>query len=208
MNRATPPWLIFIIAVAVVFGLFYLWQGFQAYLRSGGLGVIETTAQAREIASATAQQIVQSRPTARPTATPIPDCVAFVVEVRSAIVRERPNTNAPLVTAWPEGTQVCVIGPAPEDPEWYIVDGNPETRRVEFAYMHQDIIRALNPTLTPSKTFTPPPTVTPLPTSAATRTPTAIPTATIDPDSTDTPTATRTFTPTITPTPTLSFESA
>jgi hypothetical protein len=131
-----------------------------------------------------------------------------VVGVRSAIVRERPNTNAPLVTAWPEGTQVCVIGRAPENEEWYIVDGNPETRRVEFAYMHEDIIHALNPTLTPSKTFTPPPTVTPLPTSAATRTATPLPTATIDPDATDTPTATRTDTPTITPTPTLSFESA
>ena len=208
MKRSTPPWLVFLVAVAVVFGLYYLWRGFQSYLQSGGLGIVETTAQAETIASATAERIILSRPTARPTFTPIPDCKAFVVQVASAIVRERPTTNSPIVTSWPEGTEVCVIDRAPEDAEWYIVDGNPQTHRVEFAYMYQDIIRAVNPTLTPSLTFTPPPTVTPLPTLPPTLSPTPWPTASIDPNSTDTPTPTRTPTPTITPTPTLGFESA
>jgi hypothetical protein len=208
MKRSTPAWLVFLIAVAVVFGVYYLWRGFQSYVQSGGLGVIESTSQAVEVGTATAQQIIQARPTARPTFTPIPDCVPFVVSVPSAIVREAPATNAPMVTAWDQGTAVCVVGRAPENAEWYIVDGNPATRRIDFAYMHETIIEAVNPTLTPSRTFTPPPTVTPLPTEPATRSPTPAPTATIDPDSTDTPTATRTQTPTITPTPTIGFGSA
>ncbi len=207
MKRATPSWLVFLLAVAVVFGVYYLWRGFQNYLASGGLGVIETTTQAEEVASATAAQIIESRPTARPTFTPIPDCTPFVVSVPSAIVREAPSTSAPLVTSWEEGTEVCVIGRAPENAEWYIVDRNPRTRLIEFAYMHESILEAVNPTLTPSRTFTPLPTVTAMPTLEPTRSPTPVPTATIDPNATDTPTPSRTPTPTITPTATLAFGS-
>jgi hypothetical protein len=200
----TPAWLIFLVAVALIFGGYYLWQGFQNYLRTGGLGVIETTQQAEIIASATAQRI-QAAPqrTLPPTFTPIPDCKEFVVSVPSAIVREGTSTNAPIVTSWSQGTSVCMIDRAPNS-EWYIVDGNPRTRRIEFAYMHESVIRAVNPTPTASNTPTPLSTVTPMPTHTPSHTPTPGPTATPNPSVTASPSAT----PTETPVPTLNFNSA
>ena len=186
-----------------------MWQGVRSYLRSGGLGILETTEQAQIVASATANRL-QSLPqaTLHPTFTPIPDCKAFVVSVPNAIVRERASTNSPIVTSWPEGTQVCMIDRAPEDPEWYVVDGNPQTRRIEFAYMHESVIEAVNPTPTPSRTTTPLPTVTPVPTGTPTLSPTPWPTATPNPRATATPSLTPSRTPTVTPTPTTAFESA
>src|SRR5690606_17628512 len=133
------------------FGAFYLWQGLQSYLRTGGLGILEATDQAQIQATATANRIAANPgPTLRPTFTPIPECKSFTVSVRSAIVRELPNTGAPIVTSWDFGTAVCMIDRAPEDEEWYIVDGDPRTRRIDFAYMHESVIEADNPTPTPS----------------------------------------------------------
>ena len=48
--------------------------------------------------------------------------------------------------------------------EWYSIDLNPSTRRIELAYMHESIIEAVNPTPTPSITPTPSNTVSPPPT--------------------------------------------
>jgi len=188
---------------------YYLWQGFRNYLRTGGLGVIEATEQAEIQATATAQEIIANpSPTLRPTFTPIPDCKEFAVSVPNAIVRERATTNSPIVTSWREGTLVCVIDRAPEDEAWYVVDGNPRTRRLDFAYMHETVIQATNPTPTPSDTPTPLATVTPLPSHTPSLTPTPLPTATIDPNATDTPTVTPSPTSTNTLTPTVSFRSA
>ncbi len=209
MRQSTPAWLVFLVAIAIILGAYYLWQGLRSYLQAGGLGIIEATQQAEIVASATADRILSApRPTLRPSFTPIPDCKQFVVSVRSAIVRERASTNSPIVTSWSEGTRVCMIDRALDDDEWYVVDGNPETRRIEFAFMHETVIRALNPTLTPSKTVTRLPTVTPVPSATATLTLTPAPTATIDPQATATPTLTPTPTATETLTPTLSFRSA
>lgn len=206
----TSPWLVFLTAVAVIFGLYYLWQGFRTYLQSGGLGVLEATEQAQIVATATAiNRLEASRQvTLRPTSTPIPECKEFTVSVPSAIVRDTASTNGTIVTSWNRGTRVCMIDRAPEDNEWFIVDGNPETRRIEFAYMHETVIEALNPTLTPSRTPTPLSTVTPLPSDTPSRTPTPAPTVTTDPRATATPTQTPTRTPTPTLTPTNSFRSA
>ena len=209
MRRSTPAWLVFLVAVAIILGGYYLWQGLRSYLQAGGLGIIEATQQAEIVASATADRLLSApRPTLRPTFTPIPECKQFVVSVRSAIVRERANTNSPIVTSWSEGTRVCMIDRASDDSEWYVVDGNPETRRIEFSYMHESVIRALNPTPTPSRTVTRLPTVTAVPSSTSTRTPTPIPTATIDPLATDTATPSPSPTATLTLTPTQSFRSA
>jgi hypothetical protein len=207
----SPAWLVFLVAVAVILGGYYLWQGFRAYLQSGGLGIMESTQQAQIMATATAnrlQTLPQLETTLRPTFTPIPECKQFVVSVPSAIVRERASTSAPIVTSWLQGTLVCMIDRAPTDSEWYVVDGNPETRRIEFAYMHETVIEAVNPTSTPSRTPTPLSTVTPLPTGTITRTPTPVPTATVNPRSTATDTATPSPTPTVTPSPTTGFRSA
>jgi hypothetical protein len=207
-SAGPPAWLIFIIAVAMVFGVYYLWTGFQNYLRTGGLGVVEATERANLIASSTADQIASIPSiTPRPSFTPIPECQNFIVSVPSAIVREVPASNGPILTSLSQGTSVCVLG-RDEGSEWYTIDNNPETRRLELAYMHETVIEAVNPTPTITLTPTPLPTVTPAPSLTPSITPSPAPTATIDPDATDTPSPTPTPTETPTLTPTESFQSA
>ena len=202
MRRSSgpPAWLIFLVVIAFVFAGYYLWTGAQSFMRAGGLGVVEATARADVIATATADRVLNAvRNTPVPTLTPIPDCQLFVVSVPSAIVREAPNTNAAIVASWDRGTEVCVLT---HDGEWYTIDSNPRTRRIEFAYMHESIISAVEPTATPTITASPPPTVTDVPTLTPSLTFTPRPTETIDPDATATFTPTPTITPPITPTPT------
>jgi hypothetical protein len=209
-NRGLPPWLVFLMAVALVFGGYYLYLGAQTYLQTGGLGVEEATEQAYVFATSTArsQPTLDPRVTAvvygltlPPTATEVPPCSDFIVIVPSAIVRSAPTTRGNVITTLSEGDEVCVVG-QDEGSEWYTIDTNPFTRRLDDAYMHQDLIRASNPTLTPSRTMTPPPTVTLAPslTPSITFTPSPLPTR--DPRDTDTPT------PTYTPSPTYPMQSA
>jgi hypothetical protein len=203
-SNGTPSWVIFLLGAALVFGLYYLGVGVRDYFQTGGLGVVESTQRADIVSSATAIQVqVQARSaTPIPTFTPLPTCTEFVVIVPNAIVREQPTTTGTIVTQWRLGTSVCVLGRASQNSEWYLVDGNPTTRRFDEAYMREDVIEAANPTPTPSITFTPPPTITPTFTPTVTSTPLPAPTETPNPDATDTPTNTPT------PTATESFESA
>ncbi len=197
-----PAWLVLVVAVAIVFGAYYLWVGVQNYLRTGGLGVVEATRQAELVVTATAAR-VRSVPTRTPVAsfTPVPPCQDFVVSVPSAIVRGQPTTRGQIVTSLSAGQTVCVLGREGSS-EWYAIDQNPRTRRVELAYMHETVIQPLNPTATPSRTPTPLPTVTPLPTLTPTLSPTPRPTDTPDPAATATPT------PSPTPTATDAVQSA
>lgn len=198
-----PPWLIFLLGVALVFGLYYLWLGVRDFMETGGLGIVEATERAVIVETATAAvapDLQRNSVTPRPSNTPIPECADFIVSVPSAIVRAQPSTSAPIVDSFPQGTIVCVISRAPES-EWYLIDSNPETRRLNAAYMHESVIEAVNPTPTPSNTFTPNPTVTPLPTNSPTTSPSPAPTATRDPRITDTPT------PTLTPSPTEALQN-
>lgn len=205
-----PPWLVFLMAVALVFGGYYLYLGGQSYLQTGGLGIEEATERAEIIATSTAR----SQPTRDssipanvfgltlpPSPTTLPPCQEFVVSVRSAIVRSDPTTRGNILTTLNQGETVCVVG-QDEGSEWYTIDTNPLTRRLDEAYMHQDVIEAANPTLTPSRTFTPPPTVTLAPTLTPSITPLPTLTPSRDPRDTDTPT------PTITPLPTSPMQSA
>lgn len=203
-SNGAPTWVIFLLGAALVFGLYYLGVGVRDFFQSGGLGVVESTQRAEIVNTATAVQIQvrDQSATPIPTSTTAPTCVDFVVIVPNAIVREQPNTSGTIVTQWGLGTTVCVMGRAPQNSEWYVVDGNPSTRRLDEAYMREDVIEAANPTLTPSVTFTPLPTITPTFTPTVTPTPLPLPTATPDADATDTPT------PTPTATPTQPFESA
>ncbi len=192
-----PAWLVFILGAALIFGLYYLWQGAQNFLRTGGLGVEESTQRAVVVASATAKRVtsvlsVDNR-TRAPTATPIPPCQDFIVSVPNAVVREGPSTASGIVTSYKEGQAVCVISMEP-DSDWYLIDTTPETRRLDAAYMHESVIRAVNPTPRPTITSTPLPTVTPLPTLTPSQTPIIRPTRT--------PRVTPTETPTPTPPPT------
>lgn len=199
-----PGLLVFVLGAALIFGGFYIWQGAANFIRTGGMGVVEATEQARVVASATAVRVTrlatQGAVSVPATATTQPECEDFRVIVPNAIVREMPAPNGPVVTGLTQGTIVCVLG-REAGTEWYIIDQNPDTRRAEVAYMHETVIEAVYPTLTPSitptasNTFTPPPTVTNTPIPSATQAP---PTATRD---RRTPLPSSTPIPTITPTP-------
>ncbi len=198
-NRNGPPtWFIFLVGVAVVFGVYYLWLGVRSFMATG-MTVVESTRQAIEFTTVTAERIEELEifaPTLLPTQTPVPPCQEFIVDVASAIVRELPTTNSGIADTLAQGEVICVIAKEP-DSDWYVIDENPLTRRLEPVYMHEDIIRALNPTLTPSMTFTPAPSVTNTPsftpsnTPQITNTPTENPNVT--PSNTTTPTATETL---------------
>jgi hypothetical protein len=170
-SRGGPPgWFIMLIAVALVFAAYYLWTGMQNYFLTGGQGVVETTQRAGVVATATAERFTQlesgmSDRTPLPTPTPIPECMDFVVIVANAIVREEPAAQGAIITQYPEGTTVCVLG-RQGSTEWYVIDQEPNRRRLVLAYMHETVIRAVNPTATPTNTHTPFPTgtFTPLPT--------------------------------------------
>ncbi len=160
-RKSEPPvLLIFIVAGAIVFGLYYLIQGAQTFVRTGGLGVQESTERAIMVSSATAIRFTPFATQALtpfPSATPIPECQDFRVIVPNAVVRSQPE--GAVLTGYSQGAVVCVLG-RDAGSEWYTIDSNPETRRRELAYMHESVISPMNPTLTPSTTPTPLPTVT------------------------------------------------
>lgn len=199
-----PAWFVFLIGIAIVFGVYYIGMGVQNFLRTGGRGVLESTQQAAPTAT-----INFVRPTSSqgnlPTSTPVPTCSDFTVSVPNAIVRDNPHPNATIVTSYSQGQAVCVLGRPAPDSEWYMIDMNPRTRRIETAYMHETVVEAVNPTVTPTRT--PTTTRTPTPTTTPTNTPIprVLPSSTPDPDVTNTPTP---VPPTITPTPTVPRSSA
>jgi hypothetical protein len=179
-------------------GGYYLWDGLQRFMRSGGLGVSESTELAQVEAATAAQQVQRQQVTRTliPSSTPMPECQDFrvdIVDAPNAIVRAAPSASSEIVTAFPNGTIVCVLW-RDAGSAYYTIDGNPTTRRYELAYMHESVLVPLDPTPTPTASATPPPTVTPMPTGSATPTPleSAVPTATRDsaqptmPASTDT----------------------
>ena len=162
-QRSGPPsWFVLLLGIAIVFGVYYLWLGLRGFMATG-LTTAQTTRQAIERATATAVSVSDRQylaPTALPTFTPVPACQDFVVLVRSAIIRSAPSTESGIVDTVRQGDIVCVIAREP-DSDWYVLDRNTLTRRLEAVYMHEDLVRALNPTPTPTLTFTPSPTPTP-----------------------------------------------
>lgn len=201
-----PAWLIFLVGIALVFGGYYLWLGAQNFLRTGGKGVVEATERAGIVSTATAQSFLPTRqPTSPFTPTPVPECEPFVVSVPNARVRQSPSEGSATIDSLFQDSEVCVLGRAAPDSEWYIIDQNPASRRLELAYMHESVLQAVNPTPTPSRTPTPLPTITVTPSltpTPVTPTLTPRPTETRDPEITDTPT------PTFTPSPTAPRQSA
>jgi len=177
-RRAGPPsWFVILLGIAIVFGLYYLWIGLRSFM-SSGLTVVESTRQAIERTTATAVRIVELQylaPTPLPTYTPVPPCQEFVVIVRSAIVRSSPSTDSRIVEAIKEGETVCVIARQPNS-EWYVLDKNTLTRRLEPVYMREDISRARDPTDTPTRATTATPSDTPTASFTPSDTATASPT--------------------------------
>jgi hypothetical protein len=147
--------------MALVFGIFYVFQGAQTFLRTGGMGVEESTRQALIIASATQERATRAvrQFTALPSATPQPTCTDFRVIVPNAIVRESASANAAVLTSFNQGTIICVLW-RDVGSEWYTIDRDSETRRRELAYMHESVIEPLNPTPTSLPSNTPSPTAT------------------------------------------------
>lgn len=164
-GRSGPPsWFVILLGIAIVFGLYYLWFGLRNFIATG-VTVVESTQQANERHTATAVRILEiavNAPSPLPSFTPIPPCQDFAVGVREAIVREAPGTDSRIVSALKQGKTVCVIAALPNT-DWYLIDDNPLTRRIDKVYMHRDIVYALNPTATPTITPTPPPTETTTP---------------------------------------------
>ncbi len=160
-----PSWFVILIGIAIVFGAYYLWFGLRNFM-STGVTVVESTQKAIERHTATAvriQEIAVNAPTPLPSFTPIPPCQDFAVGVPEAIVREAPDLGSRIVSALKQGQNVCVIAALPNT-EWYLIDDNPLTRRIDRVYMHRDIVYALNPTPKPTATFTPSATDTASPT--------------------------------------------
>lgn len=186
-----------LVAVALVFGGFYLLQGAQNFIRTGGHGVEEATSRAQAVESATAQRVTRmatSPSELRPSATPQPECQDFRVIVPNAIVRAQPGASAPVLTGLNQGAIVCVLGRA-GDRSWYLIDLNPATRRLDEAYMNEVVIEAVNPTPTSLPTVTAMPTLTPTNTLEAS--------ATSDATATRTPAQTPTVRPSATVLPTV-----
>ncbi|PJF26649.1 MAG: hypothetical protein CUN53_07030 [Phototrophicales bacterium] len=211
-----PPILVFLIGAALVFGMYYLLQGAQTFLRTGGLGVVEATRQAEIVASATQQRAtrVVAQITALPSATPQPTCTDFRVIVPSAIVRDAPSPLAAVVRGFTQGEIVCVLWRDPGS-DWYTIDRDRSTRRRELAYMHESVIAPVNPTATLPPTTTPLPTLTPsnrpseLPTEQPSPTLRVIPvTATPVIENAPTLPPPPTLAPSITPKPTIPMQSA
>jgi hypothetical protein len=160
-----PTWLVFLVGVALVLGGFYLWDGLQRFVRTGGLGVAESTQRAQVEVTATAAQStrISITRTPAPTATPLPECEDFIVSIAdapNALVRQAPSPQGAIIEAFTPGVVVCVLG-RDAGSEYYTVDVDPATRRFELGYMHESVLEAVNPTPTPSVTPTPPPTITP-----------------------------------------------
>lgn len=189
-----PAWLIFLVGIALVFGVYYVWLGIQSFLRSGGRGIIESTQNAAIISTVTAAFIETGIPTLRPTTTPFPPCEPFFVIVPNARVRAAPSDSGTIITSFFENDSVCVEGRVAPDSEWYIIDWKPETRRVDIAYMHESVIAPKNPTPTPTRTVTPSPSITPAPTLTLSPTPLITPTESPVAKAADTRTPTQTVT--------------
>ncbi len=196
-RRGPPAWLIFLLGVAFVMGAFYLWQGVNDFIQTEGRGILESRTLQAEVSTATAIQITlragDVRVTGLPTGTPIPECMDFIVIVERANIREEPQVQGQFIQTVDEGNTLCALSISGD---WYLLDLNPNTRRIETGYIREDLVEAINPTPTPSNTFTPAPTVTNLPTNTPSITPTPRPTNTVNPDVTNTPTPSPTATPT------------
>ncbi len=196
-SSGVPAWIVFLSAIALVFGGYYLWTGLSGFIDTGGLGVQEVTQQAEQEASATADtrtfSVPQSAFTAMPSSTPLPECQDFrVIAQPSAVLRSAPTTTSSPLQSISNGEIICVLQ-RQADSEWYLVDINPVTRRIEAGYIRDDLVESANPTSTPSQTNTPAPTVT--------LTPSLTPSDTPPPTATYTPNPAVSPTPSITPTP-------
>lgn len=218
-----------ILAGMLVFGGYFVWRGFLAWVDAGGDITAPVTAAASTIDSqaAAAQTATLNLGTTIPlnfllvSPTPARECMVFRVIVIRARIRECPMTTCPTMDQPAQGAQICVYGPAPIDPKypdaenWYEVNLDPNDPLPRIGYMRNDLIEPINPTKRPTRTATSLPTITLTRTKRPTITPTPTDTLpptdppTLDPNATLPPTpALPTITPTPFQTPTMPVRSA
>jgi len=163
-RRSGPPaWFVTLLAFALVFGVYYLYTGFLSWMERGGQSVEQATAQAVQVVTSSAQERIAARTpsaTPRPSPTAIPPCQTFIVSANSANVRRQASLLGEVLRVLPQGSEVCVLS---RQGDWYQIDADPITRRIEEGFMSADVLRPLNPRPT-APGFTPPPTITLTPT--------------------------------------------
>ncbi len=190
-GRAGPPaWLVIVLAAMLVFGVYFVWSGIQNYMAGNLQGALlagaTRAAQVTPISGEGESPTPELRFTAAPTRTPVPECQDFVITVPEAIIRKCASTNCAIVGVRHQGDVVCVLERDYTAGEWYIVDLDESRFFTDLNYMHESVMRAVNPTPTPTVTPTAAP-VTPtveLPTLALptiTWTPSPAPTVTETP---------------------------
>jgi len=136
-----------------------------------------------------------------PSPTPVPACEIFSINVDTAYMRSCPDLTCDVRERIYLGQEVCAYGRAVDgdflnSEEWFIIDLNPRGAFRDIVYMHNSVLRPVNPTPRPSQTFTPLPTITLTPTlPLMTDTPTPLPT--IPPFPSNTPDGTLTPLPNI-----------
>jgi hypothetical protein len=190
-----PAWLVILIAGLVVFGGYFIYAGIRNYMAGSlqGAFIAQTTRSAGATPSFDPNMTptLDLRFTLAPSRTPVPACQDFVVIVPEAIIRECASTNCAIKDVRHDGDVVCVLERDYEQAEWYIIDLDDSRFFTDLAYMHESLLRAVNPTPTP--TITPSPAPTNTPTEGVTLPPGVSPTPT--------PTESGVRFPTITPTP-------
>ncbi len=158
-GRAGPPaWLVIGVAAMLVFGVYFVWSGIRNYMVGNLQGALLAGATRAAQLSPTPGEEETSTPelrfTSAPTRTPVPDCQDFVITVPEAIIRECASTNCAIVDVRHEGDVICVLEPDYADTEWYIVDLDESRFFTDLTYMHESVMRAVNPTPTPTVTPT------------------------------------------------------
>ncbi|SRR5690554_778617 len=208
-SSGPSPLLIVLIGALIVFGGYYVWTGMLRFFEDSGDITAQVTRQARASATAPAGSGgLGALPTVPvyATYTPLPPCQWFEVTVERARYRECPSEDSEICESRGSlemGTRVCVYERSKDNAAWYVVELNPEGAFRDIVYMHESVIKAVDPTPTPTRTYTPLPTITLTPSDTPgpvlTPTPTLTPSATDTPDPATPPTAT----PSPTPLPTL-----
>lgn len=177
-GQGPPGWFVFLIGLALVFGGYRLWTGVQQFFAAGGLPLPDATATAIVATQGAASRATSALATRFPTMTPQPECQDYRVRPNAGVVnvRRQPATIAAVEDTLQGGDVVCMIE---LQGEWYLIDRDTRTRRIEPGYIFATLLVPANPTSTPSSSPTPAPTITLTPTHTAT--PTLTPSETLAP---------------------------
>jgi hypothetical protein len=199
---STP--LVIVITIALVLTCFVVWFSTLNWFQSRGLPGSGQTPTTDPNTSSTPDPRFPTIDLGPPP-TPIPECMDFQVDVSSALMRECPDQSCAIRFTVNYQHPVCVYGKAeasadyPLANEWYVVDINASGAFRDLVYMHESVLKPINPTPRPTKTLTPLPTITLTPTF--TRQPTQLVPTITPPSATENPPALPTVTPAESPTP-------